>query len=89
MSPSSSSVVGTLSQRSASRRQACASFGATDHDLHVDVGGGLEVALLERRIGVLLERDDRLLDSAGFLFQLRLELDRGVVKSGVFEGLFG
>ena len=51
--------------------------------------GGLEVAFLERRVGVLLERDDRLLDGAGFLFQLRLELDRGIVKSGVLEGLFG
>ena len=58
-------------------------------DLHIDVGGALDIALLQRGVGVFLERDDRLLDGAGFILEIRLELDRGVVKSGVLEGLFG
>ncbi len=57
-------------------------------DLSVDVGGGLEIAFLQRRIGVLPERNDRLLNGASFILEVRLKLDRVVVESGVLEGLF-
>ena len=58
-------------------------------DLHIDVCGALDIALSQRGVGVFPERDDRLLDGAGFILEIRLELDRGVVKGGVLEGLFG
>ena len=58
-------------------------------DLLIDIGGTLNVAVLERRIGVFPERDDRLLDGASFILEIRLERDRGVVESGVLKGLLG
>ncbi len=63
-------------------------IGGHGDDLDGDVGRGLEVVLLDRRVGVLLELKDRLLDPR-LAFQVGLKGDGGIVESGVLERLFG
>ena len=46
------------------------------HDLHVDVGGAVDVALSQRGVGVLLERGDRLVDGARLVLEVGLKLRR-------------
>src|SRR5262249_3844596 len=58
-------------------------------DLRIDVCGALDIALSQRGVGVFPERCDGLSGGPGFILETRLELDRGVVKGGVLESLFG
>ncbi len=87
--PSSSSLTGMVSQMSASLRQAAASFRGDGDDLRVDVRRAGEVLRLEQRVALLLQLDERLLDGAGLIFEIRLERDRRVVESVVLVGLLG
>ena len=48
-----------------------------------------EVVLLEGGVGVPAQRGGGLGDGAGIAFDLRLELDRGLIERALLERLFG